>query len=896
MELKVNLSKWQCNKNRGPPRPQSREKQSEIKKQIDNYIKLGVVRPINASEYSNVHMVPKPTPGEWRFCLDFVRLNDCTEGSDGWPIPNISEMITRIGSRKSTIFGVMDMTSGYHQAPISASSQIFTAFTCFMGIFCWLRVPMGLKNAASYFQRVMATVVLAGILYIACELYIDDIFVSGKDAEDFISNLEEVFKRLRKHKVTLNPKKCRFGLPSVEYVGHVISAEGVSFSPEKREKVLQFPLPSTQKELQAFLGLINYFRDHIRSMTEYEKPLRALINPNIRDKRLVWTEAAKTCFFEARDIVGNCPGLYFANEHALIVVMTDASDYGVGAYIYQIIDGKEYPVMFFSRSLHGAELNWSTMEKEAFAIFLTLTKFNHLLRDNKFLLRTDHKNLTYINAGSSQKVRRWGIALQEFDFDIEHIAGSLNTVADSFSRLCVNNTPLAAPTQEGVLANIEIFPQRLSQESYETISSAHNTTVGHFGVEKTLQHLRKANIKWTGMRANVRQFIQQCPVCQKLREHHLAIKAHPFTTASYLPMEILNIDTIGPLTEDEEGNKYILVIIDCFTRWVELYPTKDTSAKAAALALLQHVGRFGAPSTLRSDKGSQFVNQTIEELSSLIITNQQISMAYSKEENAIVERANKEVDRHLRAIVFDKRVLGKWSKNYLPLVMRILNSEEKANTGLTPAELLFGNNVDLGRRILHEPFNKPRQASETLSEYMDELLEAQATLIKVAQEKQHKHDTHHLSTFDSNYTEFPINSYVLLILPEGNRTKLLTTRKGPYQVINFVGSKYVIQDLMTGRNFDTHISNLVPFNFDDTRTDPVEVAMHDQQEFLVERIISHRGDPTRHKSMEFLVKWTGYPDDSNSWEPFKNLRDNEQAIEYMNNNRLRSLIPRRHKV
>ncbi len=179
---------------------------------------------------------------------------------------------------------------------------------------------------------------------------------------------------------------------------------------------------------------------------------------------------------------------------------------------------------------------------------------------------------------------------------------------------------------------------------------------------------------------------------------------------------------------------------------------------------------------------------------------------------------------------------------------------------------------------------------------MEQLLEAQATLIKVAQEKQHKHDTHHLSSFDSNYAEFSINSYVLLIPPEGNRTKLLTTRKGPYQLINFVGSKYVIQDLMTGRNFDTHLSNLVPFNYDDTRTDPVEVAMHDQQEFLVELIISHRGDPTRHKSMEFLVKWTGYPDDSKSWEPFKNLRDNEQAIEYMNNNRLRSLIPRRHKV
>ena len=266
MELKVNSSKWQSNKNRGPPRPQSREKQKEISKQVNNYLKLGVIKPVNASEYSQVHLVPKPTPNEWRFCLDFVRLNDSTEGTDGWPIPNISEMINRIGSRKSKVFGFMDMTSGYHQAPISAASQIFTAFICFMGIFCWLRVPMGLKNAASHFQRVMATVVLSGLIYLLCELYIDDILVFGANDDEFVHNLEEVFKRLRKYKVTLNPKKCRFGLDSVEYVGHVISAEGVTFSKEKREKVLDFPLPNTQKELQAFLGLINYFRDHVPSM------------------------------------------------------------------------------------------------------------------------------------------------------------------------------------------------------------------------------------------------------------------------------------------------------------------------------------------------------------------------------------------------------------------------------------------------------------------------------------------------------------------------------------------------------------------------------------------------------------------------------------------------------
>ena len=890
MELKVDSSKWKSNKNRGPPRPQSRDKQKEIAKQVNNYLKLGVIKPVNAEEYSQVHLVPKPTPNEWRFCLDFVRLNDCTDGVEGWPIPNIKHMLDRIGERKSRFFGVMDMTSGYHQAPISASSQILTAFICFMGIFCWLRVPMGLKNAVSYFQRVMATVVLIGLIYLICELYIDDILVFGKDEDDFMDNLEKVFKRLRQYNVTLNPKKCRFGMDKVEYVGHVISFEGVTFSDEKRVKVLDFPLPSTQKDLQAFLGLVNYFRDHVPDMTGLVKPLRVLIDTKKKNQRLTWTDIASENFYKVRDIVANCPALYFVDENAPIIVMTDASDYGIGAYIYQLIDNKERPIIFYSSALSGAELNWSTIEKEGYAIFATLTKFSHLLRDNKFLLRTDHMNLTYINLGASQKVQRWKLALQEFDFDIEHVAGKLNVVADAFSRLVVNNQPPKSSSE--FLGNIELFSTRIPEELYKTIARHHNSTVGHFGVDKTIGMLQSSKQSWKYMRKHVRQFVQQCPVCQKLKEHHTEIKTHPFTTASYMPMDVLNIDTIGPVAKDAQGNEYIIVVIDCFTRWVELYGVPDTSALSAARALLQHVGRFGAPGVLRSDRGSQYVNNIIGEFTTLVVTTPEHTLAYSKEENAIVERCNKEVMRHLRAIILEARVQENWSCDQLPLVQRILNCEVKTNTGVSPAELLFGNAIDLGRRVLSEPVH---MSEKPISEYMDNLLKRQTLLIEVAQETQRKHDTHHLSGFDPDFTEYPINSYVLLIPPEGNRPKLSPRKKGPYRVVNFVGSKYTLQDLLTSKNFDVHISKLSPFNYDVTRTDPKTIAMDDAQEFLIESVLSHRGDRNRRTTMEFLVKWQGYSDDANSWEPYSQLRDTDQLLAYLRANRLKSLIPIKHR-
>jgi transposase InsO family protein len=764
-----------------------------------------------------------------------------------------------------------------------------------MGVYQWLRVPMGLKNAASYFQRVMATVVLAGLLYVMCELYIDDVILFGSSDDEFVSNLKEILLRLRKHKIVINPKKCSFGMDHIECVGHTLSAKGVTFSSEKREKVLTFPKPVRMKEMLQFLGLVNYFRDHVSDMTERMKPLRELVKNYDKRKVLQWTAESETAFFSARDEIGSCPALFFVDESAPIIVMTDASDYGIGTYVYQLIDNKEHPIIFISKSLQGAQLNWSTVEKEAYAIFYALTKNMHLLRDQKFVLQTDHKNLTYINMEGSPKVKRWKLAIQEFDFDLEHIAGVKNPIADAFSRLCANEGKLK-DSEGGFLCNFGDPKVRIPDDHYRAIGRVHNSTVGHFGVERTIARLHKSNQVWKHLRAHVRQYVRQCPHCQKMSALRLAIKTHPFTTASYDPMEVLNIDAIGPLKEDEFGNSHILVVVDCFTRWVELYPVPDVSARHCATALLQHVGRYGVPATVRSDRGSQFVNEILAELSSVLGTEQEFTTAYSKEENAIVERMNKEVMRHLRAILFDKKVLSRWSMDQLPLVMRILNSEEKTRTGVSPCELLFGNSINLNRRLLREPVVVDKTAPiRRLSDHMENLLTQQANLIEVAQKTQAQYDSHHMSVFDPEFTEFPINSYVLMEHPAGPPHKLKMQKRGPFQVINSTGTKYTVQDLVTGKMSDTHISNLSPFLYDPNHVDPLDIAMKDQEEFFIDSIVSHRGNKSRRKTMEFLVHWRGYGHDSDSWEPYSSLRDTDQLILYLRNNRLRSLIGGKHK-
>jgi hypothetical protein len=254
--------------------------------------------------------------------------------------------------------------------------------------------------------------------------------------------------------------------------------------------------------------------------------------------------------------------------------------------------------------------------------------------------------LTYIDAGASAKVYRWKLDLQEFEFELVHIKGEDNIVADGFSRLC------EIPTQRLYL--LEQF--NIPADKLEIIQRAHNEIVGHGGVERTLAKLEAMGILWPYMREHVKRFIHNCPYCQLMSYVKLPIHTHPFTTASYEPFERVNIDTIGPLPVDEHGNAYIIVYIDCFSRFIELYAAKDATAASAAKALIQTMGRFGSPSQILSDRGPQFVNSLIKQYLEYTGTEHVTTMAYSKEENSIVERANKETGRHLRAIVFDRNL------------------------------------------------------------------------------------------------------------------------------------------------------------------------------------------------------------------------------------------------
>ncbi len=316
-----------------------------------------MIEKSTASEYSQVHLVSKPDQ-TWRLCIDFKNLNDATESMETWPLQNIPILVDRLTQHRPRLYGKVDMTSGFFQTAIDERSPPFTAFITSTGLFQWCRLPMGLKSAASYFQRMMASRVLAGLRYIFVELYLDDVLVYATNDDECLERLRIVFERFRQFNITLNPKKCYFaiGLAEVELMGHVLKSDWICFSTEKRTKVLDFALPVKQKQLKSFLGLVNYFRDHVQGLSHKVKPLNEIITPCKKGTSMDWTPRLGPCFRDVQESVVNCPKLFYVDLILPIRVRTDASDYDIDRYIFQIDQQKELSIRFISKALHKAQL------------------------------------------------------------------------------------------------------------------------------------------------------------------------------------------------------------------------------------------------------------------------------------------------------------------------------------------------------------------------------------------------------------------------------------------------------------------------------------------------------------------------------------------------------------
>ncbi|GFX03043.1 retrovirus-related Pol polyprotein from transposon 412 [Trichonephila clavipes] len=403
-------------------------KQEEVGTLLREMQKNDIIEPSSSPWASPIVLVRKKD-GSTRFCVDYRKLNDVTK-KDSYPLPRIDDTLDTLSGHKW--FSTLDLKSGYWQVEIHPEDREKTAFTSGQGLWQFKVMPFGLCNAPATFERLMETV-LKGLTFEACLIYLDDVIIGGRTFEEHLQNIRKVLSKLSDANLKLNPSKCKFFQKEVNYLGHIISAEGVRTDPEKVSAVKNWKRPENLRELRSFLGLCTYYRKFVKGFSNIARPLHKLTESK---QKFQWTKECEDSFLQLKEALTFSPILIYPQPDKPFILDTDASNESVGAVLSQEIDGHERVVAYWSKCLSKPERNYCVTRKELLAIVKAIEHFHHYLYGQKFLLRTDHASLTWLMnfRNTEGQVARWIQRLNEYYFDIGHRKGSSHGNADALSR------------------------------------------------------------------------------------------------------------------------------------------------------------------------------------------------------------------------------------------------------------------------------------------------------------------------------------------------------------------------------------------------------------------------------------------------------------------------------
>lgn len=773
-----------------------------VNDQVHQWLNEGIIKE-SKSEFSSPIVLVKKKDGGNRLCVDFRKINEKIM-KDCYPLPRIDDVLDALYN--ATIYTTLDLKNGFFHVDIKQECQKYTSFVTPDGQFEFLKAPFGLCNSPAIFQRYIAMIFQKLVREDVLQIYVDDIVIPARTEEESLEKLRKVFKVAEENGVTFKWEKSKYMVRKIEFLGHIIESGNVKPSTSKTNTIKHFPIPKNTKHVQSFIGLAAFFRKFIRNFSTIAKPLTDLTRDDVK---FGFGEKEREAFETLKYALCDEPILKLYNPDLETELHTDASKVGLGAILLQKHDANFHPVFYVSFKTKASEINYTSFELEVLAIIRALKKLRIYLIGIPFKIFTDCKAFqqTVKKKDICPRVARWTLELSEFNCTVHHKSGSLMKHVDALSRY-----PAVYVLETGMLHRIrnaqsedaecklisDLLKNGNYKDYYERSGVIYRFVDGNYilVVPKTMQRIIIKNIHEQDHSAahkvkaivsrdydipklnkKIEGVINNCVTCilatKKLGKKECFL--NPIQKID-VPLHTLHVDHLGPLPSTAKTYKHLLLVVDAFTKFVWIYPTKSTTAEEAIKKLEDQREIFGNPYRIISDKGSAFnaniFNEYCEQQKIIHIS---ITTGVPRG-NGQAERVNGIIVPVLTRMAIEDPL--KWYK-FVPRLQTFINSSTSRSTKRSPFEMLFGVPI---RRL--EDHNLAKIMEEEL---IDEFENSRIELRQLAKQQIEKVQAENKKYFDRKRKaarKYNLRDLVAIQRTQfGSGLKLQPKYHGPYEVV-----------------------------------------------------------------------------------------------------------------
>ena len=891
--------------------------------------------------------------------VDARRVNAMSEATQ-WPMMNLEAVVEKLSGAK--VFFSLDLFKGFWATALSEECREMFSFMTHDAVYTPTRSIQGAWNSSLQFQARMAKLFRDMKDFITC--WIDDLLGHASTEEELLDRLEMVFNRAAEVGLKFSAKKSVFFARSLKWCGRIFSGDGVSHDPERIAGLVAIQPPDNAKDLQQFLYSVGWMRTSIPDYTRRIQPLQEALDrarvkelyPRTKKRKFSsgmklvdygWGAKELKAFEDLRDQLKNIVQLAYPDPKCVVCVFPDASSYAWGSVITQIPaedvekpveEQRHQPLAFFGKRFTKYERAWAIVDKEGFAIHQTLQRGDYLVRTGrKFLLYTDHANLVYIfrppadiKKHTAERLQRWALQIQDFDFQLISIAGDRNVWADLISRWLpdsgrlshiarvrsvkfttddarvypMDHSAFSWPTakqirvsqrNEGSLDGVvdpvdNLIKVKINGKSVVRIPDndvdlqcrlvviAHSGAAGHHAFEYTMAQLER-RFFWKEMKNMTSEICGQCLHCITNRGGSRVPRPWGEQIRGKRLLSVLHMDWlyVTPPSSANHSKKYILVLKDDFSGYVWCRSSVEANARVTAEILHEWIAAFKAPDFLVSDCGSHFMNEVLEELCILSKIQHHIVVAYSPFANGSVERVNKEILKVFRAIMDESKLADSDWPYVLPVVQHSLNHmPTKRNGGHAPFTVLTQEPAESPLDSIFLPDLKEfvNIASDAIANNISDLRAAVDAIHQEVKNAREIQDKKNRKQSRGCLPNFIPGDFVLVARPIRKAGDKLRARwTGPHKIVRSISTHvFEVEKLATHERMEVHINRL-RYYADSSLHVTEEIIDHaaandEDLRLEVEKLIDAR---EHHGQIQLLVSWKGFEDVEMSWEPIKTL-------------------------